>query len=94
MSILYAKHRPPIGGVLTNKPIIIMDKNIIEKIQNRYERRDKAINFIRVGQEKRDELDPIKNKDEIAHINHMIDVATFQIICELDELLMQVEVQL
>tara|TARA_R110002012_G_scaffold300889_1_gene500918 strand:+ start:112 stop:384 length:273 start_codon:yes stop_codon:yes gene_type:complete len=24
MSILYAKHRPPIGGVLTNKPIIIM----------------------------------------------------------------------
>ena len=93
MSILYAKHRPPFGGVLTTI-IIIMHKNTIEKIKNRYEKRNKIIDFMKYGQEKRDELDPIKDKDQIRHINMKLDMASATLINELDSMLDEVESQL
>ena len=71
-----------------------MHKNTIEKIKNRYERRNKIIDFMKQGQEKRDELDPIKDKDQIRHINMKLDMASATLINELDSMLDEVESQL
>jgi hypothetical protein len=71
-----------------------MHKSTKEKILNRYERRNKAIDFIKLGQEKRDALDPIKDKEELERVNLLIDGATSHIIHELDAMLAEVEYQL
>ncbi len=71
-----------------------MHKSTKEKILNRYERRNKAIDFIKLGQEKRDALDPIKDKEELERVNLLIDGATSHIIHELDGMLAEVEYQL
>tara|TARA_R110002012_G_scaffold300889_1_gene500919 strand:+ start:419 stop:634 length:216 start_codon:yes stop_codon:yes gene_type:complete len=71
-----------------------MHKNTIEKIKNRYEKRNKIIDFMKYGQEKRDELDPIKDKDQIRHINMKLDMASATLINELDSMLDEVESQL
>ena len=71
-----------------------MHKNTIEKIKNRYEKRNQIIDFLKHGQEKRDELDPIKDKDQIRHINMKLDIASVDLISELDSMLDEVESQL
>ena len=71
-----------------------MHKNTIEKIKNRYEKRNKIIDFMKYGQEKRDELDPIKDSDQIRHINMKLDMASATLINELDSMLDEVESQL
>ena len=71
-----------------------MHKNTIEKIKNRYEKRNKIIDFMKYGQEKRDELDPIKDEDQIRHINMKLDMASATLINELDSMLDEVESQL
>jgi len=49
---------------------------------------------MKYGQEKRDELDPIKDKDQIRHINMKLDMASATLINELDSMLDEVESQL
>lgn len=71
-----------------------MDKNIIEKIQNRHERRNEILDFIKCAKEKRDECDPMKDKETLETINHKLDMANYRLICELDEMLEEVESQL
>lgn len=71
-----------------------MHKNTIEKIKNRYERRNKIIDFLKHGQEIRDALDPIKDRDQIHQFNIKLDMASATLINELDSLLDEVESQL
>jgi len=71
-----------------------MHKNTIEKIKNRHERRNQIIDFMKHGQEIRDELDPIKDKDKIHQINIKLDIASATLINELDSMLDEVESQL
>jgi NADH:ubiquinone oxidoreductase subunit E len=71
-----------------------MHKNTIEKIKNRYEKRNQIIDFLKHAQEKRDELDPIKDSDQIRHINMKLDMASATLINELDSMLDEVESQL
>ena len=49
---------------------------------------------MKYGQEKRDELDPIKDEDQIRHINMKLDMASAKLINELDSMLDEVESQL
>ena len=41
---------------------VSIPKDLYEKIENRHERRNEIIDFIKHGQEKRDELDPVKDR--------------------------------
>ena len=70
---------------------VAIPKELYEKIENRHERRNEIIDFIKHGQEKRDKLDPIKDRDQIRHINMKLDMANHRLICELDELLSDIE---
>ena len=67
---------------------IAIPKELYEKIENRHERRNEIINFIKQAIEKRDEC---KDKDKLRIINHKLDMASHRLICELDELLSDIE---
>jgi hypothetical protein len=67
---------------------VAIPKELHEKIENRHERKNEIIDFIKNAQEKRDEC---KDKDTLNKINLNLDMAIFKLICELDELLADVE---
>ena len=67
---------------------VSIPKELYEKIENRHERRNQIIDFIKQAQEKRDEC---KDKDKLRIINHKLDMASHRLICELDELLSDIE---
>ena len=67
---------------------VAIPKELHEKIENRHKRRNEIIDFIKHAQEKRDEC---KDKDKLKIINHKLDMASHRLICELDELLSDIE---
>ena len=67
---------------------VAIPKELYEKIQNRHDRRNQIIDFIKQAIEKRDEC---KDKDKLRIINHKLDMASHRLICELDELLSDIE---
>jgi len=67
---------------------VSIPKDLYEKIENRHKRRNEIIDFIKHAQEKRDEC---KDKDKLKIINHKLDMASHRLICELDELLSDIE---
>ena len=70
-----------------NKTVAI-PKELYERIEKRHEKRNQILDFIKLAQEKRDEC---KDKNKLSTINLKIDMANFKLICELDELLADVE---
>ena len=67
---------------------VAIQKELLEKIENRHERKNEIIDFIKNAQGKRDKC---KDQDELKLINRNLDRANFILICELDELLTEVE---
>ena len=67
---------------------VSIPKDLYEKIEKRHQRRNEIIDFIKVAIEKRDEC---KDKDKLKIINHKLDMASHRLICELDELLSDIE---
>tara|TARA_R100001163_G_C4927128_1_gene104713 strand:+ start:201 stop:473 length:273 start_codon:yes stop_codon:yes gene_type:complete len=67
---------------------VAIQKELLEKIENRHERKNEIIDFIKNAQEKRDKC---KDQDKLKILNRNLDRANFILICELDELLAEVE---
>ena len=70
---------------------VSIPKNLYEKIENRHKRRNEIIDYIKLAQKHRDKCDPINDKDKLKTINHTLDMASFRLICELDEILSDIE---
>lgn len=67
---------------------VSIPKDLYEKIENRHKRRNEIIDYIKLGQKHRDNCE---DKDKLKTINHNLDMASFRLICELDELLSDIE---
>lgn len=67
---------------------VAIPKELYEKIENRHDRRNEIIDYIKIAIEMRDEC---KDKDKLKILNHKIDMASHRLICELDELLSDIE---
>jgi len=73
------------------KETVAIPKELFEKIENRHERRNEIIDYIKLAQKHRDKCDSINDKDKLKTINHNLDMASYRLICELDELLSDIE---